>query len=200
MLRSALLVAALAFAAVLPRHAQADSYQFFVNTYTGTVTASGYDAVDYPNGAYSYTPYNNVSAPATIVLRELAYSSGEIFFFADSVEVDAPGHSYGSPVVDLYLDFDNCADLRSNCVYFNFDPFDYSGPYPAPQLYFNGDLTYDDTDPATGNNYYGDTTFSGDLHLVTATTPEPSTFALLGTGLLGTVGILRRRQGGRVAA
>ncbi len=198
MLRSALLVTALTLAAVLPQ-ARADSYQIFDFTYTGTVQATGYDGINYPNEPV-YTTYKDLSVPASITLEELVlyfpFSSPEIRFYAQSIAINAPQHTFYFFGPDLYLNFDDCEYDPTSCVYFDFDPWYYDGPLPAPLLAFRGSLDDDYTDYLTGVEQYHVADFSGDLHLVTATTPEPSTFALLGTGVLTLAGLLKRRKPG----
>ena len=56
------------------------------------------------------------------------------------------------------------------------------------------DLSVTGLDPLTGSDLdYNDDTFVFTDIAVTAPTPEPSTFILLGTGLLGAAGALRRK-------
>ena len=177
--------------------AHADTIQTTTYTYSGTVTASGADFTYYPDQTYIFSSYTNTSVPAFVTLREIFSTvngiGGYSQFVGESLAVFTPKHVFGPPTLELYLEHDNCSGLGSDCVYFDFDPDGYVGPLPAPKLYFSGGLSDLLFYPDTGTEYGDSVDFHGDLSLVRADAPEPSSFALLGTGLLGAAGVIRKR-------
>ena len=168
------LAVALLFA-VLPAHADT------IYTYAGSVLTSGLLYTVHPDGTYVETDYRNVLFPAVVTV-DFEHDVVESVY-ADFPDVPFFGGGF-------YLNFPNSYDQYSNILEVNFDEY---GPLPPNTVNLIGSDVFFYTDAITGNFLQGGHDFGGNLSLVTAATPEPCSFALLGTGLLGAAGVLRKR-------
>lgn len=107
------------------------------------------------------------------------FTAGGDYYIADSdgnlflnvpLDFDSFQSSVGPVPGNAFVNFDSCDDLG--------DP----NPHPCPPFF--GDLTF--------TSYEADTGIAA--LIVTSSTPEPSTFVLLATGILGFGCLLRRRR------
>jgi hypothetical protein len=190
-MRKALFTALLASALFLPRIAHADTIDDFVLTDGGNIITFSAPA--------SFTVLNHphlVSASltnvATMVNGLSGYSSDLTFYI--NYEVGRGGLDFyltsisgGGP--DTYTDYTlNGADVAW-LVIPNLDPqatvIFLPGTYSLTQ-FFNG----------IPQNTQGGITFSLTITPEAASTPEPSTFAMMATGILGAITTLRSRKSG----
>ncbi|MGA7157723.1 MAG: PEP-CTERM sorting domain-containing protein [Acidobacteriaceae bacterium] len=188
------LIAALAL--TVPALAHADQVITFEGYASGTVFTNQFPGVDFSNATVltegislssDYPPesgvnvvYNAVSGPMTITFTDpVAYFEG---YF-----------TYDQPlVIDAY----NAADVLVDS-YDSVCSANYIGSGTACSPNELGEVTGTDITEVTiagggGDNFTLDNAeFTGSIN--SATTPEPGTIALLGTGILGLVGSFRRK-------
>ncbi|HMH13451.1 MAG TPA: PEP-CTERM sorting domain-containing protein [Edaphobacter sp.] len=146
----------------------------------------------------------------------LAILSVSLIARADAIYTyTAPGlgtFTWEEPSILTSLTAINAVDLISSTDprlnYISFDPTGSGGPgsgcYPGTGLASCIDLWYIDGSGAGRGYYVGPLTSPGSYSLGTfdsltitqtaAETPEPSSFALLGIGLLGAVGVIRSKS------
>jgi len=132
--------------------------------YGATATVQGLGTFDGPELPCIFHNFDITNPPSFYIVDGENDLSISVLFSFDSLQ-----SSVGPVASTAYVDFNQC------------DP---GGLTPCPP-YFNtdaGELTF--------TSYEANTGF-GEL-LVTSSTPEPSTFVLLATGLLGVGGMLRR--------
>lgn len=175
-----LLAATAVFATTVAIHADTINFQ-----YSGTSVVSGLPGSSEGSGSFTF-----VGDPASLTLSSLT-----AFSFSQTTTVTV------APSVLLSLTFSyTLADLTSFSSTESGDTLlslalttaavSYPGQIATPESFVvtslqpGGAETYNDV---------GVELTSGQVFQPTAVTPEPSTFALLGTGLLGAVGAVRRR-------
>lgn len=185
MRRMATVFAFLLFA-ILPTLAHAD--QDF--RYAGFVIVNGEDDTLYDD--YTTIPihvYRNEPVRASLTIHEIGKES-DPFFVGEDLTLDLP--VLVGPAV-LYSDRSDCVDSE-NCVYIDYETDFFYDPIPHPELILSGyqDYFHFNSDGLTVSE--GSETYEGTLHLVTADAPEPSSLALIGTGVLGFAGIVQRRK------
>lgn len=176
------------FAAVISAPARADT----LYTYTGTVLLNGFwETYTGPNPGTEHD-YVNLPVNATVVLDPQSP-------VIDSVSVSLPDNQIDTDYnPEEYLNFDNCTGPYQNCNdVFLSSYYDPSQGTPSPSVQLSGERNYNNFDAATQTDVGWNEGFYGTLNLATAATPEPSTFALLGTGVLGLTGLLKRRRWGQ---
>jgi hypothetical protein len=129
-----------------------------------TVTITGEGSTF--DGSYSFDESSILTTETTIPVADLAVLSGAAL---DDITIDPT-----SPVCPVYT-----IGTASSCV-----ELDYAGDHGLT-VFFPEDLT----SPGT----YTGAPMSVSIESTTSVTPEPSSIALLGTGLLCFAGVLRRR-------
>ncbi len=161
----------------LAAHASPITYN--INETVGSSTAFGTIQTDGTLGVLSR---------ANITGYQLTLTSGaqsETFSYADFVEV--VGTDLTATNSGLFFNFSgtnpagfflpNASATSDLCFIDSITPCD--GDESSEHIHFQGTFT--------------DTTRTGTQEIATAATPEPSSFALLGTGLLGVAGMVRKR-------
>jgi hypothetical protein len=135
-----------------------------------TYQYTDYISPGYGGGMYSFDSNSILSVETTILASSFTYSSdpSAISLTIDPNSPVCPSGNRGGEA---------CVEIKSS----GGDGFEgFNGPFDAPGTYYNlyggESLTITDLTPASP-----------------AVTPEPSSIALLGTGLLMLVGTLRRR-------
>jgi hypothetical protein len=168
------LVAAALFSANLVARADTVNFVFQGTEQTGLGgTATG-------TGTFSFT-----GSPATLGLSELT-----TFSFADTLNVNGFGSStFTYSLADLssfsaVLSGDTLVSLSLSTI----EVPGTSGGF-APESFSVTSLAPDGASTQSG----GTLTFLGQASQVSAVTPEPSTLALFGTGILGLAGMARRK-------
>jgi hypothetical protein len=111
------------------------------------------------------------------------------------------GNNARSGPAQIFLNSVMVAECQTDedCEYNDMTPFSFTFDASNFSALMNSiaTLTVVPTDPSDNNNSFirlGPTTLSIDFATTTTTTPEPATTALLATGLMGLVPILRRRR------
>ena len=176
-----LFILAVGAALAIPATAHADTIDDFTITYLNYYG-------DGTNVTYTF------SLPSTPTLDCAAAGgancvSGQ-YFIVDNVPYFVSGDDEGGdgPGTSTETFFTENSDIG-----FSFDNnYGQIYAYPLPQQYFSGSVSDPTFIPGVYTFTYGDGMPDGTLAIV-AETPEPSSFVLLGTGVLGILGAAKRK-------
>ena len=147
--------------------------------YTGTLTGTSYEAYQDPIYGLSLRPVDYTgTATATYDIDTLKFPSFVVQTFEGPFTYDI----YGIDVYYGCYGFSDCLQVFDNSDS-TLKDLDFDGKHGLGLLTVFGYIDYED-------EFNGTLTEVGDS---SAVTPEPASFALLGTGLFGIAGVLRRR-------
>jgi hypothetical protein len=175
---------ALAFAASITIAAHADTFTFKV---TGAVTASGIiTAVADPSmaGVFDVTAITGTYDGQQISLLPCAaYDESNPCF--NPIQHTSFANSFS---------FDNLLYYSAGQTFVDFDGIGFSVGSAGDESSFFYYSASNGTDFTPGYNYFDNSNSFGSVNLTVASTPEPGSFVLLGTGLVSAFATLKRKR------